>query len=239
MAKCKSNQGLLTCGHVVRELPETGRFGVALFAAKETQDHRYQIDASASVPHSVVIYNPPGNRSGPDIAFLPIPPLVFSSLAAISSVIDLDREKEKMALPTPKNADFVSIVTGLVADDTLPAERIGNRMRLIVSGYGNVGSLKTFTPIEGWDTVEFLPRRESYESGPPRSFGGTSGGGIWKLYLNETSEGQYRVLDSRLAGVAFWEEYLEGPEAQLSIVGHGPHSIYDQLLGKIYAQWPP
>jgi hypothetical protein len=39
----------------------------------------------------------------------------------------------------------------------------------------------------------------------PKSFGGTSGGRLWRMYLADEADGSYRALDTRLVGTATFQ----------------------------------
>ncbi len=39
----------------------------------------------------------------------------------------------------------------------------------------------------------------------PQSFGGNSGGGLWRVYLADEPDGSYRSLDIRLVGIASFQ----------------------------------
>ncbi len=39
----------------------------------------------------------------------------------------------------------------------------------------------------------------------PRSFGGMSGGGLWRMYLADAPDGSYQALDTRLVGIAAFQ----------------------------------
>lgn len=39
----------------------------------------------------------------------------------------------------------------------------------------------------------------------PKSFGGTSGGGLWRMYLNQAEDGSYTEAQTRLCGAASFQ----------------------------------
>jgi hypothetical protein len=65
----------------------------------------------------------------------------------------------------------------------------------------------------------------------PKSYQGTSGGGLWHFYL---AEDDFSVVQARLVGVAYFEKPV-GDE--LHLLGHGQISIYDTLYKAIRKKW--
>ena len=65
----------------------------------------------------------------------------------------------------------------------------------------------------------------------PKSYKGTSGGGLWHFYLDEHD---FSVVQARLVGVAYWEKPV-GDE--LHLLGHGQISIYHSLFNAIHQKW--
>src|SRR5271165_133130 len=79
LVRCKSTQGILTCGHVLVELPTKGDFGIAQFGLPQDRDQRMRISGSTTVTNAVKFYTPPPTKDGPDLAFIPIPPAEFAN----------------------------------------------------------------------------------------------------------------------------------------------------------------
>ena len=67
----------------------------------------------------------------------------------------------------------------------------------------------------------------------PTSFKGTSGGGLWKIFIDRADNG---FVQSRLFGVAYYETV---DHSELQLVCHGPRSIYSALLREIDETWGP
>jgi hypothetical protein len=235
LVRCRSTQGILTCGHVLAELPQAGEFGAALFGLPQTRDQRMRIAGEATVAHAVNFYTAPGGKDGPDLAFIPIPPAQFSDLSASGSVLDLDLGKDKASSERPEGAEVLEAVAGVVGQLTAPASSDGSISTLTVEGLVCPGSVIAAPKVGQWDQLQFKPQPQS-ESVLPTNFRGTSGGGIWRVYLKKDAEGRYSPLETRLTGVAYWQDKIAG---SLGIIGHGPISIYGHLLTEIYRRWPP
>jgi hypothetical protein len=121
--------------------------------------------------------------------------------------------------------------------DLLEIERTPDLARgmgvLRVEGLINVGRIVATKMSKGFDQLHFQPTPESGFR-LPLSYGGTSGGGIWRVYVRRQDDGTYLAVESRLARVAYWE--TDPPNRD--IIGHGPGSIYGRLLTEIYKRWP-
>ncbi len=66
----------------------------------------------------------------------------------------------------------------------------------------------------------------------PTSYKGTSGGGLWKFYLDQDD---FSLVQARLIGVAYFEKPVGG---EIHFIGHGQTSIYETLLNAIRQKWP-
>ncbi len=235
-AKCGSINGILTCGHVANELPTDRIFGIAPFGERDGFDTRAIISGSSTVADAIVEYTPPGCRSGPDLAFIPMPEDKFAKLTPIVSVIDLDEEYKKALRVMSDDAKPYEAVAGFVDVLTDPATTSGTKKTIEINGLVNVGKLDGYENNRPWDLVAFRPEPDSYSSNPPSSFDGTSGGGMWRLYVSEKASGEFDLIEARLVGIAFWEEYENGA---LKIIGHGVKSIYQEMRSRIHSRWPP
>jgi hypothetical protein len=74
----------------------------------------------------------------------------------------------------------------------------------------------------------------SYDSGLPRSYGGMSGGGLWRVYLEKVGK-DVIVKERMLYGVAFYQRFLRGKKGL--VVCHGPQSVYGMLVDAIRKKW--
>lgn len=234
LVRCRSTQGILTCGHVLVELPNDSDFGIVQFGLPQGSDQRVRISGETTVTNAVTFYAPPLKKDGPDLAFVPIPLAVFADLEARGSVLNLDLGIQKAPTGRPDDAEVLEAVGGIIGQMTQPATTVGNRSTLSVEGLVCPGSVIDAPRIGQWDQLHFKPQQQS-ESKLPTDYQGTSGGGIWRIYLQKDSNGGYTPIETRLIGVAYWQDEVAG---SLGIIGHGPISVYDHLLAAIYRRWP-
>lgn len=224
LVKTATTQGILTCGHVVEDLRKEETFGVCLFPVRKNSYQALTLPVYLTAAIAISFYEEEGRA--PDIAFIPIPPDDFSSLASKGNVYDLDfgqakygREKATML--------GIDVLTGVVWEMTPPSSESVSRIVQGVEGLMTVGRGSNIDPENGWDRILFTPEPSS-ETSLPQSYGGTSGGGVWEIFVTEDGD-EKKFFEKRLSGVAYYQQ----PGEHRIIICHGPVSIYDKLLTEI------
>ncbi len=202
---------LLTAAHVWTEITKQGYKYVGLPIRE--QDYRPFAIATSYIEAHKTQPNPPGNL-GPDLALLRIPSVSAASIQNANGSfynLDLLRTEE------PEWAEEETwVLMGAPAEHTA-----------IENGHASLAGEAYFCSIDrppardGFDYVEADMDIET-----PTSFGGVSGGGLWRIVLAR-SAGILR-WDKSLQGVAFYEEALT-PETRI-VRCHGKRSIVEQLL---------
>jgi hypothetical protein len=230
LVHCRTTQGIVTCAHVLDKIKRQKQFGVMCFAARQNMLRAIKFDVAETANHAVEFWNREAEEDGPDIAFIPIPKLRFGDLTAVSSPYDLDLGKDRASRPPPEAAtkSFVGI-SGIVGEMTPPAELRENSLVLAGKGIVNAGEVVAKRDIHGIQVWQFRPVPGRGFS-LPKDYRGTSGGGLWLLYLDDSK----RVVERRLNGIAFYQRTIND---ELWIDCHGPGGIYDLLLTEIYKQW--
>ena len=115
----------------------------------------------------------------------------------------------------------------------------------LISLLVNEGHLTALAARDGCDRLEFtplanqelMPALPDDKLSPPTSYGGTSGGGLWRLYAEPTADGKERLVLSRLLGVAYYETDRTN-RWRNKIICHGPRSVYYTLAEAIRSRWP-
>jgi hypothetical protein len=103
-----------------------------------------------------------------------------------------------------------------------------------VEALGNVGTAVEIGPTGACDRFEFTPL-ESQDFTPPDTYGGTSGGGLWRSFRRKNPDGSIHFDETRLLGVAFFQSGKA--EGQRKIICHGPKSVYGVLAERIREKW--
>jgi hypothetical protein len=155
------------------------------------------------------------------------------NLRATNSFHNITDKRTTFADGQPGTA-YVDAILGIVGEWNRHAKpvRLSTRLKnfdLLFCG----GLVSAKWQIGEFDLCTFAP---SFEEGitPPRSYGGVSGGGLWRIYFEP--DGSNTVRERRLVGVAFYE--FPDTDSTLRINCHGPRSIYDQLIKSVREKWP-
>ncbi|MHA1813159.1 MAG: hypothetical protein ACTSYX_06970 [Candidatus Thorarchaeota archaeon] len=164
---------------------------------------------------------------GPDIAFLELPPgNELAALKAKKIFFNMDAHTRR------RFAYCLDDENGFWAMAYCPAERtekiIVNDTTLAIGTHGYVGFTRPIRRYEsgGFDFIECPVDYTSYDD-LPESFGGGSGGGLWKIPLKAAIVNDTMVFEPGmpvLAGILFYE--LPRCKGMRRIRCHGPKSIY-------------
>jgi hypothetical protein len=194
--------GILTCAHVAEAYRNRSEIGLLRFSRENI---RQMQTLNLGDTHTVYVEEHTGDPpwSNPyafDLAFTRLPPDVVATLSATAAFLNWDLNTRKLTTGEATYDRHVDAVFGLVD------ERSGEPTR--------GGGLVT-TPMQGVLTPGHVVARENgvmtlecmdYNVPElPTSFRGTSGGGLWRIYLADEPDGSYRALDIRLVGIASFQ----------------------------------
>ncbi|BCH26115.1 hypothetical protein [Mesorhizobium sp. L-8-3] len=229
LAKVGSIHGVLTAAHVLDELPKHGKVGIVRITNRPDQPQKLKIDMELT-DRLLIGIAPFNKQSGPDLGFLKLHGDVVGWLGAKGGNF-FNLEKRAEIIPSrPESQPYYDALIGIVAErtqtlpDTLKDATLLEIQALFASGVAR--ERKT----DGFDLLEFetfLPPEKQ-----PNSYQGTSGGGLWRLYLDPDEQ---QIRDRALIGVAFYESKLDGG---MTLTCHGPKSIYSDMIARIRAHWP-
>jgi hypothetical protein len=222
--------GILTAAHVVENLPDAGDVALMRFPGKPTLLQKQTIDMALA--EKLVIASGNDGPTGPDLGFVRLPMVNVQNLRATNSFLNIG-ERHGVELPSHKGSACVDAVVGVVSEWTsdLPPPRPGTRMKGFELLYCGGAVTSKYQP-GAFDLCTFQPDFEAGKK-PPGSYGGVSGGGLWRTYFEPN--GSNHVRENRLVGIAFYEFANENGTMQL--VCHGPRSIYDYAIAKIKEKW--
>ena len=160
----------------------------------------------------------------PDIAFVHIPPEACGAIEAYGKVFySIDRRRRD-----PEMAFFSDRGFWILA---------GSPQALFGAATGMAPSFLYDTFVDrhveagAWDYL-FVNLNLDQNPEIPRTYGGMSGGGIWRAAFSLSEDQTVFAVENPqrdivLSGVAF---YQTGPEGR-QIIGHGPKSLYATLPG--------
>lgn len=218
-------KGILTAAHVLAELPNTGPVGIVRFFNKEDKLQKLTLEMGHT--QKISLGTAPFSEWGPDLAFLRLPFDTAGSLAATNNYVNFNRAREENELPATPYFDAVVGEIGEWTKNLSPKKPV-TKLKGVQALFAT-GNIANKVIRDGLDFVDLqLVYEEGFE--PPHSYGGVSGGGLWRCYLDSASAPK-ELRFVRLHGVAFWEN---DPTEPIRVIrSHGPRSIFGALYEKI------
>lgn len=230
--------GILTAAHVVDKLKkekEKGLEEIGLVQPTTRPAQLQGIRVLADAIDGVQIGEKPYGEFGPDLAFIRLPDQTAGALRANSSFLNFLQEATLSNSFPPEGTKLYDFVIGVVAElgAAEPDTSKGLDMGKIV-GLMNQGTTTEIAASGGYDRFKFTPSPDPNFS-PPKSYGGTSGGGLWQVFAESLPGGRERLVQARLLGVAYFKS--EPVNDFRIIICHGPRSIYCGMAEKIRERW--
>jgi hypothetical protein len=210
----KDRYFVLTARHVWQlKLKDSDGVGVVL---REVDDHRYFIETNAIVPYGPkqpLIWN----GLGPDIVALEIPPNRVGTIKAMRGFYEMDGGLKAM-VTSDRNEAYL-----LMGTPSVLGSYTSQHASVRVLGMWD-GKPVPFTEGD-WDYVDFSAAIRPPT--PTNTFGGVSGGGLWRVQIYPHPEKEEVASNVVLEGVAFFEL---GTYAGKGIIRcHGVNSIRKML----------
>ncbi len=198
LAVIEGSRGILTCGHVAELYEELPEIGLVRFVQGNAQRRMIQLgDTQTIIMQSSDSFGE--KKEVLDLAFTMLPPETASSVEANGVFLNIEKNRAKMEAYASTKGHFRDAMLGLVdefsGEPFVQGKEIISPMRGVLHG-GQItaqeNGLLTFKAMD-----YNLPHL-------PRSFGGMSGGGVWRAYFEEGAHGS-RVVEMMLCGVASWQ----------------------------------
>ena len=230
-----SVSGILTAAHVLANLPDHGEVGLVRFPKTQAgAAQRLTIDMGQV--QTLTIGTSPFDHEGPDLGFLRLSPEQVGTLLARGNVFyNLGMRRDSVLNSNQPIPPYFDGLSGMVAEQTtdLPREHGAARVKGFFALYG-VGLVVREHEANGLDLLDFEvtygPGSES-----PDSYGGMSGGALWRVICNRDDVGQLSVADKKVFGVAFHQSAIT--DQKRIITCHGPRSVYGPLIDAIRERW--
>lgn len=233
LMQCMGKYGILTAHHVVYKgkRPFDFRYGSddAIGLLIQNKPHEFVLPLKFLVCHDIGV--PVSDEKGPDMVFLEIPPgKKLGALKAKKSFFNLTAKTEdRLAFCESDKQGFWAISYSAESQSTIKTLEDGYPALVIPTTVGYTGVDAQYE-VDEFDYVEVGVRYTSENDLPP-TFGGASGGGLWKLPLygvkRNNGELDLEAGDPVLAGLLFYETHSE--ENYRRIKCHGPKSLYQTL----------
>jgi hypothetical protein len=205
-------RGILTCAHVdklLRELKEPIGL-VRLNRGLAQQSGTLNMDEVFSYAAG----EEPWSKGDDDISFIHLPPHLVGNIAKDCVFLDAEKNFSK-----PEPGDRTSLIQahsvfGLVEQFTGATTRQNGRATTLLRGVLTSGVLRDCEALTA--TLECFK-----ENLPdlPDSFGGTSGGGLWRVYVRKRDDGSFEAVHHRLIGIASRED--KGSPPRITCQGMG------------------
>jgi hypothetical protein len=212
------NDYLLTAAHVWRELRGT-RFALSLEA------DRLLIPIEKVVVTPTTFGGPEFSEWGPDMALIRIPELVGRDIRTVKAFYNVDKRK-------PASAECPPYETGVWALLGAPAEQSVFGEKEAVLKLSLLASVVSSAHMrDGFDYVD-LSYFHQDRPDLPRSYGGISGSGLWRLPIFRSDGGAIKWNgEAHLEGVAFYQKPMNELEGVIRC--HGRTSLYDRAMGLV------
>jgi hypothetical protein len=222
--------GILTAGHVLKELATNETVGLVRFPSVQPPIQNARLELQHT--DRIVDWNGK-NCSAPDIAFLKIPELEGRKLEAEgASFYNLAIERKFSVSSADHHMSQCYAVVGVVGEWTEPEFGEPKRGHKVTLGglFGAATNLKPFKE----DGVDLVDVDIDHVSGPhiPKSYGGVSGGALWELHVELDANHKIVKVNKRLHAVAFREV-----ADQKRITSNSAPSI-EAMVARIREKWP-
>jgi hypothetical protein len=199
LIKHRELHGILTCAHVTKHLRELKQpVGLVRLNRGVAQQfgtlNMFEINNYAAGEE-------PWTNGSDDISFIHLPLHLIGNIAKDCVFLDAQNNFSK---PQPDNWSSlirVHSVFGLVEQLTGARTRQNGRATSLLKGVLTSGVLL--------DLDALTAILECFEDNPhdlPDSFGGMSGGGLWRVYKRKSDDGSFEAVHHRLIGIASRED---------------------------------
>jgi hypothetical protein len=198
LASIEGRRGILTCGHVAEAYEKLPEIGLIRFVAGGQQRRVINLgDTQTIIVQSSDTFAE--KKEVLDLAFTLLPPDIASSIEAQGVFLNLEKNREKIEAPAPEKGGHVDAMLGLIAEFSeqpfIAGKEFISPMRAVLHT-GHVCAQEN-----GLLTVKAM---EYNLHELPKSFGGMSGGGLWRIYFLE-GENDAKIVAPVLCGIASWQ----------------------------------
>lgn len=237
LVQCGEKSGIVTAHHVVYRGKRPFDFGYgsddAIGLLIMDTPHEFVLPLKYITCHDIGV--PVSDEEGPDLVFLEIPPgeklgtlkarkSFFNITAKTDERLSFLEDDEKGFWAISYSVDFQSAIVKM--DDGLPA--------IVVRTWVGYTGIHNRYDIGEFEYIEAGVRYTSENDLPP-TFGGASGGGLWKFPLSGSKQNDGKLdLEAGnpvYAGVLFYETHREDNYRRIRC--HGPKSLYKTMSSKL------
>jgi hypothetical protein len=225
--------GIATAAHVISHLPACGTLGLVRYTRDQFRFERqsFQYDADTALTIRAEEFS----VQGPDLGFFRLYDDTLGWVRAINSFVDLQvhrYESLKGTVEGPATFAIVGMIDGMTQLVDLAERRRAAHFTAIFTNGDLAGS--NHAPDDP-AIVTFEPT--SYpDFALPNDFRGTSGGGLWRVGIDNSNPDHVIVAGAKFWGIPFFQTPRDGRPPALAC--HGPEGVYVQLYNAIANKWP-
>jgi hypothetical protein len=219
--------GILTCAHVSNHLRDLKR---PIGLVRLNRGPAEQLGTlNMEEVFSYVVGEEPWTSGEEDLAFIHLPPHLAANIGRDCVFLDAERNFIKPEPDELSSLIQVNSVFGLVEAFTGVTTRQVGRATTLLRGVMTPGTLRDLNPLSA--TLDCF---EENLPDLPSSFGGTSGGGLWRVYVRKREDGGFEVVHHRLIGIASSEDKSTMPPRWIMCQGFGR---IEALLREVLLQY--
>lgn len=198
LVNIEGRKGILTAGHVAAAYANLPEVGLIRFVAGNQQRRVLKLgDTQTIILESSASFT--DSKEVLDLAFTQLPPDIAASIEAQGVFLNIEKNRTKMASPAPVEGNHCDAMLGLVAEFSGQPFVEGTEWISPMRGILHTGHI--CTQENGLLTVEAMDYNLDKL---PESFGGMSGGGLWRVYFVD-SEQESKIVATMLCGIASWQ----------------------------------
>jgi hypothetical protein len=198
LVSIEGRRGILTCGHVAETYEKRPAIGLIRFVAGGEQRRMLKLDDT----QTIIIQSSDTfeeKKEVMDLAFTLLTPEAASALEAQSLFLNIEKNRVKMEALAPSEGKHVDAMLGLIAEFSEQPFVKGKEVISPMRGVLHTGHV--CAQEKGLLTVKAM---EYNLHELPKSFGGMSGGGLWRVYFVE-DEKETKIVATMLCGIASWQ----------------------------------
>jgi hypothetical protein len=219
-------RAILTAAHVVSNLPDSGDVG--LIAPLRGGGYHAPVIIDMQHVQKILVAKGSDDSQGPDLGLLILSSADWSLLPTGKTFFNLSRRRDKMMNDPHPPLRGIWVICGMVGEWTNnpPKGRLSEHKK----GFHGLCMPVVLTKERDQGDFDYLSvqveNNDTYEG--PESFGGCSGGGLWRVLIYEGDNGALETGELLLSGVAFYQSWWEG--GRNTIECHGRKSIYGKVI---------
>ena len=219
LVRFEEHHFILTAAHCAEPLAKCDQIGLPL-------GRRYYL--KLPVVHPIYVGKRASDEWGPDLAFLPVPPVEARNMMDVSNrrFYNLERHAREMLRGEPQIENGLWAIVGTPTFTSNLEDP--NKLEFTKMTY----SVGVEPPVMRGEFDYIEARADLRMDNVPPNFKGVSGGGLWHAEVARLADGSLALIgEPKLEGCAFYETRPRGEYVYIRC--HGRHSIYEHALGLI------